>query len=792
MARVIDTSLLTPDSRLDRFTDDAVYNGLDCCVTLEVLEALQSQLTNTTASTYAFSMSLAAPVLEMNLHGVRIDRTEVAKAITSYREDIAHIRANLDYILKEGVGYAKPWTGAGGMDSRIALMEIFYDVLRLPPVRKRNAQGKYVPTVNRQALEKLKTYTIAEPIVKHILAMRDLGKKIAFLFTQIDPDGRIRTQFNIGGTVTGRLSSAFSAEGTGSNLQNVERRLRRVFIPDPGYKFCNVDLEQADARNIGVILYNLFTDRTYLDACNSGDLHTTICKMVWPNLPWTENPKEDRKIADEPFYRDMSRRDTTKRLGHGCLTPDHEVLTPDGWVPIINKPTTIMTWDGNKSFFDNVSNWTDFGYAGQLQKFEGNSISACMTHDHRIPFKRDTRQEDFYVTEACNGPQAKMPLGNNYIGGNIEVPARLIAAFMADGHQDMYGAGFHFKKMRKIARLISLCKEFDYEYADYINSDGTTKINVKAFNWPKHPGPFMFNWTVQCLRDFLDELKYWDGHISATAVRISSTKLTDLEWFQTFGRILGIGGQISGPHTSGFGSQVYTLQQNNRMWASGECVNWRKIYVEAQRVLCPTVPSSWFYVKRNGKIFITGNSNYLGTASTMSINTKIPLELVKEFQRLYFERFPNILEWHKYVRFQLKQNHSITTLLGRRRNFFGRPDDEAVIREAVAFEPQSMTADEIDQVLLRLWRSNTVEPLLQVHDSILFQYKQEQEQVLIPQILASPFTFMVRDISFFVPMEAKVGWNWADVEYNKDGSICGNPNGLIKYRTGGDVRNVDR
>ena len=130
MARVIDTSLLTPDSKLDSFTDAAIYNGLDCCVTLEVLEALQAQLTNTTASTYAFSMSLCAPVLEMNLHGVRVDRKAVTEAITSYREDINHIRQNLDYILKEGVGYTKPWTGTGGMDSRLALIEIFYEVLR--------------------------------------------------------------------------------------------------------------------------------------------------------------------------------------------------------------------------------------------------------------------------------------------------------------------------------------------------------------------------------------------------------------------------------------------------------------------------------------------------------------------------------------------------------------------------------------------------------------------------------------------------------------------------------------
>lgn len=498
--RVIDTSTLTPTSRLDRFDDDAVYNLLDCCVTLEVFDALLQQLDNTTSATYAFSMSLAAPILEMNLTGVRVDRDEVEKSVAGFSEELELVRSNLDLILKEGVGFIGPWYGKGGMPSRIALQEILYEILRLPPVRHKNTSGQYVPTVDRNALEKLRGYTIAEPIINHILAIRDIGKKIGFLRTAIDPDGRLRTQLNIGGTTTGRLASTFSVFGTGTNTQNIERKLRRIFIADKGMKFCNIDLEQADARNVGAILYNLFGDRTYLDFCESGDLHTNICKFVWPQLPWTGDAKLDRRIADEPFYRDMTRRDVSKRVGHA--------------------------------------------------------------------------------------------------------------------------------------------------------------------------------------------------------------------------------------------------------------------------------------------------SNYLGTPPTISLATKIPMKLVSDFQGPYFERFP-MRKWHDHVRDQLKYEHSITTLLGRKRNFFGRPDEESVIREAVAYEPQSLTADEIDNLLLALWRTNKVQCLLQVHDSILFQYPIAEESLLIPSIMAQPYTFPVRDIMFSVPMEAKIGWNWADVEYNKTGEVVGNPYGLQKYKNG-DLRKLDR
>ena len=40
------------------FERDIVYNGLDACVTMEVLDALLPQLDNITASTYAFSKAL--------------------------------------------------------------------------------------------------------------------------------------------------------------------------------------------------------------------------------------------------------------------------------------------------------------------------------------------------------------------------------------------------------------------------------------------------------------------------------------------------------------------------------------------------------------------------------------------------------------------------------------------------------------------------------------------------------------------------------------------------------------
>jgi len=147
--------------------------------------------------------------------------------------------------------------------------------------------------------------------------MRELGKKISTLKTGIDPDGRIRTSYNIAGTNTGRMSSSSSEFGTGSNLQNIEELLRSVLIADPGMKMGYCDAKQIQSRIVGAIEWNLFRDGRYLDACESSDLHTTVAKLCWPALGWSGDVKGDKVLAEQPYYRHFSRRFMCKKIGHG-------------------------------------------------------------------------------------------------------------------------------------------------------------------------------------------------------------------------------------------------------------------------------------------------------------------------------------------------------------------------------------------------------------------------------------------------------------------------------------------
>jgi len=319
--KIYDTSTLPPNG--EGLSLDEVYwlyNGLDCCLTSEIRATLYEHLDETSRATYHRTIQLQAPFLEMMLRGVLINTEHVKHVIQESEKTLALLQSRFDRLCIEGLGLPTKFNWA----SPLQLKTFFYGVLGLKEIRKRNANGIMAASVDRETLEKLSTNFVAEIFCNFILSMRDIQKRISFLKTPRDADNKIRCNFNLAGTNTGRVSSSFSDFGTGTNLQNIDRNLRYVFVPEPGKAFINLDLEQADPRNIGALVWDMFYETrgaefagAYLDACESGDLHTLVCRMAWPELPWGNNPANFRAIANQTAYRTYSYRDLAKKLGNG-------------------------------------------------------------------------------------------------------------------------------------------------------------------------------------------------------------------------------------------------------------------------------------------------------------------------------------------------------------------------------------------------------------------------------------------------------------------------------------------
>lgn len=286
---------------------DQIYNALDCTVTYDVFNTLLHQLDPTSQATYDFSRALQAPVLDMGFRGVLIDTGRRDGVIDEIYDAIDNLTRNLDRIVLDGIGF-----GSFNWRSPADLRALLYDELCLPPQRNKGR-----PTTDRDAREKLEYYPVATQICKHMNAISDLEKKLSVLRTPLDSDNRVRTTYNIAGTTTGRFSSSENVFGTGSNLQNITESIRSILIADPGYKFAKFDARSGESFCVGAIEWNLFQDPTYLEVCETGDPHTAVAKLIWPNLPWTGDPQHDRKLADTPYHRHHTYRFMCKKGGHG-------------------------------------------------------------------------------------------------------------------------------------------------------------------------------------------------------------------------------------------------------------------------------------------------------------------------------------------------------------------------------------------------------------------------------------------------------------------------------------------
>lgn len=304
----IDTSTLGPNSPLEPSSHHQIYCGLDCCLTLEVQEELSRQF-NQPPMIYNFERALQGPYLEIMLRGFAIDSIARDLAAHDLREQIDFRRGRLNALA------AAVWDRPLNPRSSDQLKDFFYSAMALPEVWT-SQKGVRRLSMNREALEKLEQYFYARPFVSLILSIRDLSKQLEVFETAIDSDGRYRTSYNIAGTETGRPSSSENVWGTGGNAQNIAPNLRYVFVSDPGMKLGQIDLEQVEARDEGFICGCLFNDWSFLNAAETGDLHTANARLVWPELPWTGDLKKDREIADRIFYRDFSYRDLAKRGGH--------------------------------------------------------------------------------------------------------------------------------------------------------------------------------------------------------------------------------------------------------------------------------------------------------------------------------------------------------------------------------------------------------------------------------------------------------------------------------------------
>lgn len=294
---------------LTAFQTYQVYNCLDSAVTAQLLPVMKSLMNENHARTYTREMRLQSLCLDMSCKGFPCDPMEVLQLVHELEQEANKAKDALHLFCMA------VWHPLLNPNSWQQVEGFFYDYLALPPIWQYDHKTKQRKRgTNRDALEKLRdAYPSVQPFVNAILAFREAVKLAGVFKKGLEPKThRLRCQFSPSGTDTGRLSSQTNPFGRGTNAQNLNDRVRRVVRAPEGFLLAYPDLKTAESFGVGY----LSGCRKYIDAC-AADLHTTVSKLVWPELAWTADAKANRAIADLIFYREFTYRDMAKRGGHG-------------------------------------------------------------------------------------------------------------------------------------------------------------------------------------------------------------------------------------------------------------------------------------------------------------------------------------------------------------------------------------------------------------------------------------------------------------------------------------------
>lgn len=353
------------------------------------------------------------------------------------------------------------------------------------------------------------------------------------------------------------------------------------------------------------------------------------------------SPKDDHVRGCFRFYG-------ANRTGRFCLTGDHEILTPRGWARIDSwTGGSIAVWnpDSDAISFQSAEQVV-FPYSGDLIRIEHQRISQLSTPDHKMPVRLPNGELvprtaealfDRYRTEipVCSSREGRKTKEQNEL--------RILIMTQADGHYTEDGSiKFGFKKLRKVERCKSLLRKagITYSYVHY-EKDQKHVFTILPRHIPLWLREFRsktFGWWMldEDADVILDELEHWDCYRAGPqSIQYSTTNRTNADIIQA---VCELSGRKASIRTK-VRDKAKTPNWNDAFYVDiwlrpGSTTGVRRDQVSKEAfdglVYCAVTPTGYFLVRRNGKVWITGNSGALVQFQNLSKNYDANLDGMRE------------------------------------------------------------------------------------------------------------------------------------------------------------------
>jgi DNA polymerase-1 len=159
------------------------------------------------------------------------------------------------------------------------------------------------------------------------------------------------------------------------------------------------------------------------------------------------------------------------------------------------------------------------------------------------------------------------------------------------------------------------------------------------------------------------------------------------------------------------------------------------------------------------------------SAHGLAVRLGIPRDEAARYIALYFQQYPGIREYMEKAKAEAREKGYVCTLWGRRCHIRGINDRNGSIRQfseraAINAPIQGTAADIIKRAMIAIdrllreenWRSRM---LLQVHDELVFEIAEGEEEALCPKLKRA----MEQAAHLSVPLEAEmgIGSHWGEI-----------------------------
>ncbi len=305
--------------------------------------------------------------------------------------------------------------------------------------------------------------------------------------------------------------------------------------------------------------------------------------------------------------------------GRWCLTGDHEVLTPGGWVRLDEwKGGQIAVWNTQEQISFQTAKALAFDYSGDMVHFQSQRINQIATPDHTMPVWGKSGWENKTIAQML---AAKSRWKLAFTGkknpseslNNDEL--RVLIMTQADGCYTESSLRFRFKKLRKVERCKTLLRRVGVRFTQQENSDDSKVIVIRKKDLPLWLRMFenkTFGWWLlnESADVIFDELEYWDAYrCGPNSIQYSTVNRQNAEIIQACAVLSGrTATLLSKARSKDNWKTAYIVNIWNTPGAYHDFRQQPTTVKYTGKVYCAETSTGYFMTRRNGTVWVTGNS----------------------------------------------------------------------------------------------------------------------------------------------------------------------------------------